>query len=183
MALIVEYHVVADMYPVGATDIKAGMLVQFSNGVIIPSSGESAAIIGIAGDSKLSPDAQTTAYSAEVTIGVAGSKRFTSNRVSDFYDETSASQKITVYNGGGKFWVSEDLITAVGDLNAGTLMIGAANGLWNDATDNLSGTVVGVCCGEPALYPSGVPGTDVAGSIFIDNAGTHNYWVPIICRI
>ena len=43
-------------------------------------------------------------------IGANGAgSRWTENRVSDFYDETKASDKITVYNGGGKFWISSTL--------------------------------------------------------------------------
>ena len=136
MALIVEYHVVADMYPVGAASITAGMLVQnAANGVVAAPTGAAVGtLLGIAGDSALDEAGQTTAYSAEVTIGANGAgSRYTENRVSDFYDETVASQKITVYNGGGKFWISDDLLKTGVTAAINTLMqrCDTTAGEWN----------------------------------------------------
>jgi len=86
MALIVEYHVVADMYPVSDSVISAGMLVSLNaNGQVIPTVAAADTGFGIAGDSALDAEGQTTAYSASVVIGANGAgTRFTSNRVSDF---------------------------------------------------------------------------------------------------
>lgn len=184
MALIVEYHVVADMYPVSSSSVTAGMIVTLNAaGQIVPaptatSIGQSA--LGIAGDSSLTAQGQTTAYSAQVTIGADGAgTRWTENRVSDFYDETVASQKITVYNGGGKFWVSENLFDAAASVTPGT-PLGISNataGEWEEsgvADDDICGIAVGT----NTAYDSGVPGTDTTdGSITLGN------YVPLVLRL
>ena len=73
MALIVEYHVIADMYTVGAVAISAGMIVELNAaGAVIPQDAASQVTnIGIAGDSALAAEGSTTAYSAQVTLGAA----------------------------------------------------------------------------------------------------------------
>jgi hypothetical protein len=182
MALIVEYHVVADMYPVGTTAITAGMIVSITAGLVVPANSSldpDSEAIGIAGDSKLSAEGQTTAYSDQVRIGANnGTSRYTENRVSDFYDETLASQKITVYNGGGKFWISNGLFDNDGaSCVAGLLVgIGTVAGEWKD-TASTDDDIIGLCVGASQAYPSGVPGTDVTGSITLGN------FVPIVLRI
>jgi len=184
MALIVEYHVNADMYAVGTSQIEAGMLVGFTNGLIVPTvANPDSQSIGIAGDSALTAEGQTTAYSAQLTIGANGAgSRWTENRVSDFYDETSASQKITVYNGGGKFWVSSTLFDNNGASLAAGMLIGAGTvaGEWTDTAvtdDDVCALAVGVVQG----YDSGVPGTDVTngsgGSMTLGDYG------PLVIRI
>jgi len=177
MALIVEYHVVADMYPVGATAIEAGMTVQLTNGLVVPAGAASLLVLGIAGDSALNAEGQTTAYSDQVVIGANGAgTRWTENRVSDFYDETTASQKITVYNGGGKFWVDESL-AAGGYTPAGTAAVEAgAAGTWQANT--VDAALVGLSVGASQGYDSGVPGTDTSnGSISLGN------YFPVVLRI
>jgi len=184
MALIVEQHVVADQYPMGDTAIKAGMAVIFdTDGTVIPASGAVANVIGIAGDSALlAGPGQTTAYSAEVVIGATdadtASRRWTSNRVSDMYDETLASGKMTVYNGGGKFWISDDLV-AEANVVAGDLLDAAAGGTYVEGAAN----TIAVATGAAQGYSSGVPGTDTPdGSIAIGTEG-NNTWIPITLRI
>jgi len=169
MALIVEYHVIADMYPVGDTAISAGILVELNAaGNVIPVAGQgNLDTLGVAGDSALAAAGQTTAYSAQVTIGADGANnRWTENRVSDFYDETAASNKITVYHGGGKFWISSDLIGAASGamVVGGNLETSATVGCW-DVNALTLGAQVGICVAGTTAYPSGVPGTDVDGSI------------------
>jgi len=187
MALIVEQHVVAGMYPVGSVDINAGMLVIMVNdGTVIPAPADSALCLGIAGDSAVSTAQQTTAYSAQVTIGAddadTARTRWTSNRVSDMYNETLASGKITVYSGGGKFWISDDLITGELAIDAGELLESETGGNW--ATGASAGEVVAVCVGHAQQYPSGVPGTDTPdGSIALGTASSGNNWLPISLRI
>jgi len=173
MALIVEYHVVADMYPVADTAISAGMLVELNAaGQVIPVPGQgNLDTLGVAGDSALAAQGQTTAYSAQVTLGSDGANtRWTENRVSDFYDETVASNKITVYNGGGKFWISSDLIGAASGamVVGGNLETSATAGNW-DVNAVTLGARVGLCVAASTAYPSGVPGTDVDGSITLGN--------------
>ena len=187
MALIVEQHVVANSYPVGTTDINAGMLVSMVNdGTVIPAGADSTTVIGIAGDSALTTEGQTTAYSAEVVIGATDSDtartRWTSNRVSDMFDETLASGKMTVYHGGGKFWISDDLITGELAIDAGELLEAETGGHW--ATGATAGEVVGVCVGRAQQYPSGVPGTDTPdGSIALGTSTSGNNWLPVTLRI
>lgn len=194
MALIVEYHVIADMYPVGSTAIKAGMLVAMDpagTGVIIPATTAlKDSVIGIAGDSALASAAQTTAYSDTVVIGATATPtstaqtRWTENRVSDFYNETTASGKITVYNGGGKFWVSEDLVTSISTVAPGDGLKADDGGMYEEVANNADGDQVAMCVGAARTYPSGVPGTDTTdGSIALGNAGTNNYWLPIVLRV
>ena len=178
MALIVEYHVIADMYPVGATAIQAGMLVRLVAGLVVPSVASCTTSLGIAGDSKLASAAQTTAYSDTVVIGADGAAtRWTGNRVSDFYDETLASQKITVYTAGGKFWISSTLFETDGSaIQAGDLLKpGTDDGHYTRAA--LSTDVLAVAAGAVTAYPSGVPGTDVDGHMTLGN------FVPVILRI
>ena len=194
MALIVEYHVIADMYPIASTTaISAGMLVALDTNGFATQAGSSsgASVIGIAGDSNLTSPGQTTAYSAQVvtghqTFGVAANKKWTSNRVSDFYNETLAAGKITVYNGGGKFRISDDLYTAASFLTPGTAMFSGSAGTYATGTVNGSTScVVAITAGIPATYSSGVPGVETTdGSIAIKGgtAGT-NYWLPIVLRV
>ena len=185
MALIVEYHVVAEMYPVGTEAISAGMLVQLNAaGNVIPITGADSTIaLGVAGDSALAAEGQTTAYSDQVTIGADGANsRWTENRVSDFYDETTASQKITVYNGGGKFWISEDLVDGSASIpstidSTSWLKTGATAGHYAISGAATIGETICVAVGASQAYPSGVPGTDVTGSITLGN------YVPVILKI
>ena len=186
MALIVEYHVNADMYPTTA-GISAGMLVTLNAaGAVVPAPtgtvGNCKICLGIAGDSSLTAAGQTTAYSAQVTIGADGAAtRWTENRVSDFYDETVASQKMTVYNGGGKFHISEDLWdnTAASVAPGQTLQCsGTTDGEWNDATTAVDDNIVAVAASANTAYDSGVPGTDTTdGSITLGN------YVPVVLRL
>ncbi len=186
MALIVEYHVVADMYIVGATAIQAGMIVSLNAaGAVVPTpiGNDETAVLGIAGDTFRAGAGQTTAYSDQVVIGAhaynaAANQNWTSNRVSDFYNETEASGKITVYHGGGKFWVSEDLLDGDGAAFVVNDLVGrsaAVAGEWlRGAT---AGQEAGIGVGASQNYPSGVPGIDVQQSITLGN------FLPIVLRI
>ncbi len=187
MALIVEQHVVADMYPVGTTAIQAGMLVTMvQNGTVIPAAQGSEVCIGIAGDSALTTAGQTTAYSSQVVIGASDADtartRWTSNRISDMYDETLASGKITVYNGGGKFWISDDLVTGELATDAGVSLESDAGGHW--VAGSTAKEVVAITTGLAQGYSSGVPGTDTPdGSIELGTSTSGNNWLPITLRI
>ena len=183
MALIVEYHVNADMYDVGTEAITAGMCVTINaNGVVVPAPTGTAgkAVVGIAGDSALAAEDQTTAYSAQVTIGANGAgTRFTENRVSDFYDETTASQKITVYNGGGKFWISEDLFDDVAtDGTIGVYLIPSAATVAGEWDAGLVTAETALVVAGNQAYDSGVPGTATAnGSMSLGN------YVGVVLRV
>ena len=183
MALIVEYHVIADMYPVAAGAVTAGMQVNLSaagQAQATPVGAGVASPVGISGDSALAAEGQTTAYSAQVVIGAdGGGTRWTENRVSDFYDETTASQKITVYNGGGKFWISDDLFDAPAGVAPGDLLgrSAAVAGEWVEVAVGTD-LQLGIAVGINQAYDSGVPGTDTTnGSISLGN------YVPVVLRI
>jgi len=191
MALIVEQHVIADMYPIAvATTISAGMLVELSSGLIVAATTGSVNAIGIAGDSNVA-NTQTTAYSAEVVIGATDADtartRWTSNRVSDMYNETLGSGKMTVYHGGGKFWISDDLVEHPGNVLAGDKLAvsDVTAGEWGETASNTLGDFIAIAVGSGQEYPSGVPGTDTTdGSIALGTASAAtNNWVPIVLRI
>lgn len=177
MALIVEYHVIADQYSVGSTAISAGMLVSLdASGSVIPTvtGTDASLVLGIAGDSALTSEGRSTAYSDQVYLGAGANTRWTENRVSDFYDETTASDKITVYHGGGKFWISSELFDASPAINGRVGNSGATDGEW--VTGATAGQEVGLAVGASQAYQSGVPGTDVQGSITLGD------FVPIVLR-
>jgi len=169
MALIEIYHVVADMYPIADDQtIREGMCVNLNaNSQIELANVAGERCIGIAGDSTaLSANASnlSTPYSSNLTLGANGANRsWTQNRVSDLAgNETLASNMITVYNGGGKFATDQYSAT----ITTWTPMAP----LYTDANGQLSTTAganvqVGVLTQGPSAYPSGVPGTDVTGSI------------------
>jgi len=183
MALIVEYHVVADMYAVGTGAITAGMLVTNTAAGIVaaPTGAAVGTLVGVAGDSALAAEGQTTAYSASVTIGANGAgNRWTENRVSDFYDETNASQKITVYNGGGKFWISENLFDSTNAVPPAVSVLfqrcNTTAGEWEGGAT--AGQEVAVGVGAVAAYDAGVPGTATTnGSMSLGN------YFPVVLRI
>jgi len=191
MALIVEQHVVADMYPIAVTQaVSAGMIVELSGGLVIPATTGSVRAIGIAGDTNATTAGQTTAYSAQVVIGSVDADtartRWTSNRVSDMYNETLGSGKMTVYNGGGKFWISDDLIDNASATTAGDLLAVSATtaGEWGETSSTAANDLIGIAVGGAQQYPSGVPGTDTAdGSIAIGTPSANDLWVPVVLRI
>jgi hypothetical protein len=181
MALIEQYHVVADHFPVSptATNIISGMFVMLdSNGNVTQATGgASTRAIGIAGDTKSTslsgiPDTNTS------WLGLSDTQQAFVNRVSDSFDETKASGRMTVYHSGGKF--ASDMYDAtqtyvpgqalyVGTANAGDLdaVTGATGVLTNQASANsqIVATVVQV----PGPYESGVPGVDINGSMTLGN--------------
>jgi hypothetical protein len=174
MALIEIYHVVADMYDVdpdwtNAEAIIEGQWVALESvsGSIYAkrADGTDERIIGIAGDT-MSNTTSGTPYATAVLVNPAGNTRQTENRVSDMFNETLASGKITVYNAGGKF--------ATDQVRSGvTFTVGQA--LYCDAAGNTTNAdagnaqIVGICVDPVSAYPSGVPGTDVEGSISLGN--------------
>jgi len=174
MALIPVYHVVADMYPVDPDwsfavngTIQAGQCVDVAaaGGFIGLVNTAGNRVLGIAGDNLMNAGGGTP-YAANLTIGAGGNRTAsTQNRVSDFFDETIASSKLTVYTGGGRF---------LSDQYA-DLAFTPNQQLYSDANGNISNVaagnaiVMGVCVTTPGAVPSGVPGTDVTGSITLGN--------------
>jgi hypothetical protein len=114
--------------------------------------------LGLAGDS-LSDEYKTTAYSTDLIISPTGKKRYTSNRVSDMFNETLASGKMTVYFGSGKFATDQ---YAVSDTYVqGSPVYATAGGkLAASAGTGSLARQVGYVAAVPTEFPSGVPGVD-----------------------
>jgi len=174
MALIEIQHVVADMYAVdpdwtAAEAIIEGQWVALEAvaGVTYAKrcDGDADTAIGVAGDT-MSNITSGTPYAASVVVNAAGGTRQTENRVSDFFNETLASGKITVYHSGGTFATNQfdaDTVFVVGD----NCYVTSTGNLTNDISTTAQ--IVGLCVGPIAAFPSGVPGTDVTGSITLGN--------------
>jgi hypothetical protein len=159
MALIELYHVVADHLPVQAgQEIVEGDFVKLDAAtgeiVVCDTAGERS--YGIAGDTK------STSVSGLPATNTAdpGNVSFV-NRVSDSFDETRASGRMTVYHGGGKF--------ATNRYGTVSTTIGAP--LYVDTNGQLTTTsagaafIVGMLVKAAGAYDSGVPGIDVNGSL------------------
>jgi hypothetical protein len=162
MALIEEYHVVADMYSVDSDtnpNLIEGQVVTLNADGEAIQCDTSSRPIGVAGDSSESSGGHTP-YSADLIISPQGQSRSTSNRVTDFFEETAASGHMTVYNSGGKFWT--DQFNASDNYTPGDALFCDANAQFT-TVDTGSQTQVAVCVKAPEDYPSGVPGTQVNG--------------------
>lgn len=181
MALIVVHHTIADNFEVDPNydvsvsgRILAGTIVGLNSSgyVAIPDAVAAASggvfPLGIAGDS-ISDEYRTTSFAAELVVSpgralsggathVAG-KRWTSNRVSDMFNETLASGKMTVYIGSGKF--ATDRYLANNAFRRGQPVYSDSSGyLTATAGSNGLGRAVGYVAEVPTDYPSGVPGVD-----------------------
>ena len=165
MALVEKYHVVAAVRPVATgQSIKEGQIVSLNNAGNVVLQGTNWGSVttnykkayGIAGDTK----STSTSYMPGIASGWQ-------NRASDYFDETKASGKMTVYHSGGEFAT---------DQFSGNLASSAC-GTWLYCKDGLLDTkdqdagvtddklLVGMLTQQAAHYPSGVPGTDVNGDI------------------
>jgi len=176
MALIEIQHVIAGDYPVNPStnpSLLEGKVVKLDTGGYVVAAGANEAYpLGIAGDSSTAAtkggvSLGGTPYANTLIINGAGSKRGTSNRISDFFDETAASGKITVYQNGGIFASDQvDSTLVVAAPTPGTALGVAANGLLKVYA---SGAVVGIVTKAYGAEPSGVTGTDVNSSISLGN--------------
>lgn len=175
MALIVLQHSTVDAFDVDPdfavtsnNRILAGTIVGINSDgyVSFPNNSASGiAPLGIAGDS-ISNEYQTTAYSAELVISPTGATRWTGNRVSDMFNETIASGKITVYFGSGKF--ATDQFAGGDNFYPGRALYSTSGGIiTTTAGSNGLSRVIGFVAAAPAEYPSGVPGVD---SPSVDNS-------------
>lgn len=164
MALIVRHHNIASQFNVdpvhdiATSPIEAGRLVRLDTNSYVQQAGVQT-VVGLAGDSLVNSSGGT-AFAADVVINGAGATVSTQNRVSDGFNETLASGKMTVYFGGGEFFTDQYVTSPVaGWATPGATLYSSATGLLT--TDNGgSGRVVGYLVAGPAAYPSGVPGTD-----------------------
>ena len=109
MALIEKYHVVAASRAVASgQSIKEGQVVSLNtSGEVVLQSNTDQVPYGVAGDTK--------STSASSMPGIASGWQ---NRASDYYDETKASGKMTVYHSGSEF--ATDQFSA--NVSAATIM-------------------------------------------------------------
>ena len=161
MALIEVYHTLASNFLVDSNtaDIKEGMGVELVPGDNVSTVKRKATAgnvcIGIAGDSKKSTGPNKP-YGASVVISGTGTVVATQNRVSDMFNETLGSGKITVYHGVGEFFTDQwDSTVATGTWSVGQALYVNASGL---VTPTSAGNQIGRLLAAPAPYPSGVPG-------------------------
>ena len=163
MALIVAFHTVATQLATTATDITEGMgveLVAVTGGSKVQRKATSSNhTFGIAGDSAKSTGPNKP-YGASLVVNSAGGTRATQNRVSDFFNETVGSGKITVYSGIGEFYtdqyVSETFV-------AGAALYSATASGKMTQTSGSNGNKIGTVIAPAAAYPSGIPGVDDFG--------------------
>ncbi len=177
MALIVIHHTVADNFDVdpaysisSSGRLVAGMIVGLSSTGYVSKASTLIRPLGILGDS-VSDEYKTSAYSEQVVIAPTG-RRYTSNRVSDLFNESLASGKVTVYIGSGVF------ATNIYDDAPGTWTVGApvysdAYGEFVDTAGSLAlAQSAGFVKKAPTNYPSGVPGADTGSVNGSNSLGT-----------
>lgn len=163
MALIEMFHVVAAERPVASGQtIKEGQIVSLNTSGEVVLQGAAATVpYGLAGDTK-----STTASSMP---GIASGWQ---NRVSDYFDETKASAKMTVYHSGGEF-ATDQFATNVA---SATIMapLYAQNGVL-ETLSTQSQVIVAYLVKAAGTYPSGVPGVDLNGDQALtgDNSNTY----------
>jgi len=174
MALIEEYMVVADHFVVNSavTELIEGMLVKLNAaGEVIKADGSALLIppytpercIGVCGDTK-----STTQSGLPTTnvahIGAVPVHNDFVNRVSDSFDETKASGRVTVYHGGGKFLTNQYVVAPTTPWAVGRpLYVSALATFTTDASS--SAQIVATCTQVPDDVESGVPGIDIRGSL------------------
>lgn len=186
MALQEIFHVVASSFPIDADDFTNQPVIPGGRLVTLTTSGKvtlqtvvTGRLVGIAGDTKAQNFSSTVRNpeSDAIVIGADGGQvRFTQNGVNFNYNDTIGSGKMTVYHGGGEFYTDQYSLVADNG-SAQSFVPGAAlystylntptnqtGGLFTaDATG--SKEVVGITIEEPSALQSGVPGTDVRGSM------------------
>lgn len=169
MALIEIYHVVADNYPVdpNTAEIKEGMFVALNgaNGVRRVTTGDDSRVLGVAGDTK------STSAS-----GMPGTYPGWQSRVSDSFDETKASAKLTVYHSGGKFATDQFVDTNMDATKLGYyLKVSESTGqLTYDGAAKTADSVA-VLVKAAGTYPSGVPGVDLNGDMALRGDNSNQY--------
>jgi hypothetical protein len=164
MALVEKFHVVAaDKDVASGETIKEGQIVSLNTAGEVVLQGASAKFpYGIAGDTK--------STSASAMPGVSSGWQ---GRASDYYDETKASGKMTVYNSGGEF-ATDQFNSGVASAAIGTALY-AVNGLLNTADTHSSGIVVAYLTKSAGTYPSGVPGVDLNGDQALSGDNSNTY--------
>lgn len=177
MALVEIFHVVANEYAIdtGSSEIREGMLVALNGASGVRRVDATTGVLGtlgVAGDTK--------STSASAMPGVYPGWQ---NRVSDSFDETKASAKLTVYMSGGAFATdqyvaSQSLVAAnlghylIADTTTGKLKYGGADAGVLAAAHT---PAVAQMTAIPGSYPSGVPGVDINGDMALKGENTNSY--------
>jgi len=167
MALIEILHVCADMFEVDPDWTAVDAIIEgewvslqtVSGNVYAERADGVHEVIGIAGDT-MSDTTAGTPYAANVSVASNARQRSTQNRVSDYFNETLASGKITVYHSGGRFATDQ----------LGNVTFAAGQPVYADANGNTTNVataagIVGIALGAAGAFPSGVPGTTIQGSM------------------
>lgn len=169
MALIEKFHVVAAERGVAENQqIKEGMIVSLnSSGEVVKQNVTNYIPYGIAGDTK-----ETSASSMPGVV--AGWQ----NRVSDYFDETKASGKMTVYHSGGEF--ATDMFAVNVASAAINAPLYARDGIL-ETNDTQSSGIVARLIQTAGTYPSGVPGVDLNGdqALGSESPGSTNVYIEI----
>lgn len=169
MAIIPSFFVVAGSYDVDpdTTDIKEGMCVAFHGAAgvrRVDATTGIGSVLGLAGDTK--------STSASSMPGVADGWQ---NRVSDGYNETKASGKITVYHSGGEFVLDQFVDTDMDAAHVGNYLKATVNGvLAIDGAAKTADSVAMLLAGAGA-YPSGTPGTDINNDTELGGDNSNQY--------
>ena len=163
MALVEKFHVVAAEQDVALEEtIKEGQVVALnSSGEVVLQGASNSEPYGIAGDTK--------STSASAMPGVSAGWQ---NRVSDYFDETKASGKMTVYHSGGEF-ATDQFASNVSSSVPGDPLY-AYDGVL-DTNNGQSMTVVGRLTKAAGAYPSGVPGIDINGDQALSGENSNTY--------
>jgi hypothetical protein len=168
MALIEKFHTIADHYPVAAgQEIVEGMWVKLnaSGEVVVAAGANPEYVLGIAGDTK-----STSVSGLPATNNAMPNNNAFVNRVSDMFDETRASGRMTVYHSAGIFLTNQYVAGAYAVNDA--LYVDPANpGLVTNAAAYVGQQVVARVTKVPHAVDSGVPGLDATG-ILPPGAGT-----------
>ena len=185
MALIEKYHVVAAFYPVHTgEEIIEGMWVKLNaSGEAILATGASGEYaLGVAGDTKSvstsgipggggqiagGTGAANNAHIGAVDYGGTGETNQFVNRLSDSFDETKASGKVTVYFAGGEFATNQYETDAASSIPGDPLYVSSDSKL--QAADSASAQIVARLTKAADAFESGVPGLDVRGSMTLGN--------------
>ena len=164
MALIEKYHVVAASKEVLAGQtINEGQVVSLdANANVVIQSATNPIPYGIAGDTK--------STSASSMPGIESGYQ---NRVSDYFDETSASGMMTVYHSGGEF--ATDQFSA--NVSAAAIMdpLYANAGNLCSAEESTTSGIVARLTLAAGTYPSSVPGIDLNGDQALSGDNNNTY--------
>jgi len=164
MALVEIYHVVAASRAVADGEtIKEGQVVSLNSaGSVVLQSSTNSVPYGLAGDTK--------STSASSMPGIASGWQ---NRVSDYFDETKASGKMTVYHSGGEF-ATDQFHSNVSSAAVMDALYGQ-NGVLDTVDGHTTNTVVAYVLKAAGTYPSGVPGVDINGDQALSGDNTNTY--------